>query len=389
MIKIPIAKPYLNQKELLLIEEVLNSGWLVQGPKVAMFEKQISKYLLSDYAIATTSCTTALHLSLLALGIGPGDEVILPSFTFIATANAIEYVGARPVFCDIDLSSYNIDVKKIPPLVSKNTKAIIPVHLFGLCANMNEIVEISKTYNLYIIEDAACALGSIFDNQYAGTFGHIGAFSFHPRKIITTGEGGMIITNNECVKNSVKTLRDQGSTASDHKRHEEGIHYLPEFKCLGYNYRMTDMQAAMGLAQLEKLDFIIEKRRSIAVKYDRAFLEIKFLKTPIEPDNYRHTYQSYVCLFMPENIDIENMEHLIKYRKVFVEYLSDNGIATRQGTHAVHLQKYYKDKYHIEEKIYPNSYVADKLTVALPLFVQMSDIEQEHVINTIRRFRCE
>jgi perosamine synthetase len=190
--RIPITKPFFGEEERKAILEPLESGWIVQGPKVAQFENLFAEFTGVPYAIATTSCTTALHLSLIAMGIGPGDEVILPSFTFVATANAIEYTGATPVFCDIDLNTFNIDVKEVPKKVTEKTKAIIPVHLFGLSADMKPILKIAEQHGLRVIEDAACGLGSYYDGRHVGTFGDSGCFSFHPRKAITTGEGGMI-----------------------------------------------------------------------------------------------------------------------------------------------------------------------------------------------------
>lgn len=217
--KIPITKPFLGEDEQKAILESLESGWIVQGPKVDEFERLFGEFTGAKYAIATTSCTTALHLSLVALQIGSGDEVILPSFTFVATANAIEYTGAKPVFCDIDLETFNIDVGEIQKKITKKTKAIIPVHLFGLSADMNPIMEIANQHGLRVIEDAACGLGSYYHGTHVGNFGEVGCFSFHPRKAITTGEGGMILTGDPDLMVTFKSLRDHGASKSDLNRH--------------------------------------------------------------------------------------------------------------------------------------------------------------------------
>ena len=263
--KIPITKPFFGQEDFEAVQEPLSTGWVVQGPKVKGFEEAVSTFTKAGYARATTSCTTALHLSLIAAGVGPGDEVILPAFTFIASANVIEYVGAKTVFVDIDLETFNMDVSKIEGAITNRTKAIMPVHLFGLCADMGPIMDVAARYRLQVIEDAACAIGSYYKGNHAGTIGTAGCLSFHPRKSITTGEGGMVLTNDSRIDHRVTILRDHGAEVSDLARHEGKGLLLPEYNVLGYNYRMTDLQGALGISQLSKLPYILEQKKKVGL----------------------------------------------------------------------------------------------------------------------------
>jgi len=376
---IPITKPYLGEEEKKAVNEVIDSGWLVQGKKVAEFEDMFCQYTGARFAKATTSCTTALHLALVALGLGPGDEVLLPAFTFIASANAIEYTGAKPVFIDIDLKTFNIDPLKVEKYLEKDKKegskvrAIMPVHLFGLCTDMDPIMELAAHYNLCVIEDAACALGSLYNSRHAGTIGHIGCFSFHPRKPITTGEGGMLTTNSPDVATVVQSLRDHGAATTDLTRHEKGDSLLPGYSILGYNYRMTDIQGAIGVEQMKKFPGIIKRKIEKAGRYNRGLQDIRWLQTPYVPKGYKHTYQSYVILTRDSQI-----------RNLAMWNLKEKGIATRQGTHAVHILDYYKQKYNIKANDYTNALAADERSLTLPLYPQMTSEEQEYVIEYIR-----
>jgi perosamine synthetase len=391
--KIPITKPCFGEKEGKAILETLRSGWVVQGPKVAEFERLFADFTGAKYAIATTSCTTALHLSLVAMGIGSGDEVILPSFTFVATANVVEYTGATPVFCDIDLNTFNIDVEQIRNKINRKTKAIIPVHLFGLSADMKPIKEIAKRHGLRVIEDAACGMGSYYHGEHVGTFGDVGCFSFHPRKAITTGEGGMLTTGDESLMVTFKSLRDHGASKSDLDRHvDRGGSLLPEFNQLGYNYRMTDIQGALGIAQMAAAREIIAVRKARAEKYHQMLKDEQWLKTPECPDGSIHSYQSYVCLLKlkdhswnSKQPNTEQISFLNKRRNDLMEQLGANGIAVRQGTHAVHALGYYKRKYRLKTEDYMNSFIAERLSITLPLYAQMNDDEQDFVGREIKR----
>jgi dTDP-4-amino-4,6-dideoxygalactose transaminase len=384
--KIPITKPFIGEEERKAILEPLETGWIVQGPKVAEFEKRFSEFTEVKYAIATTSCTTALHLSLVALGIGPGDEVILPSFTFVATANAIEYSGAKPVFCDINLRTFNMDTNEIESKITQKTKAVIPVHLFGLSADMKPIMEIARERHLRIIEDAACGLGSTYFGKHVGGFGDTGCFSFHPRKAITTGEGGMIVTEDEGLMMTFKSLRDHGASKSDLIRHVDlGGSLLPEFNQLGYNYRLTDIQGALGAAQMKNASRIIATRIAKAERYHQSLGEEEWLKIPECPLGYIHSYQSYVGLLkLSKKNRKQEISLLNQKRNRMMEQLWSKGIAVRQGTHAVHALRYYREKYRLRPEDYMNSFIAEQLSITLPLYVQMTDDEQDFVIRELK-----
>ncbi|MFW6134253.1 MAG: DegT/DnrJ/EryC1/StrS family aminotransferase [Elusimicrobiota bacterium] len=389
--KIPITKPYFTKQDKEIIQRPLQSGWVVQGPYVKELEQKYCEFTGSSYAVAMNSCTSTQFVASRCIDLKPEDEVVVPAFTWISTANSIEYLGAKPVFADINIDTFNIDAKKIEEKIISKTKAIYPVALFGLCANMEKISKIAKKHSLKIIEDAACSLGSRIKNKHCGTFGECGCFSMHPRKSITTGEGGILITDNKEIADMAASLRDHGADRTDLERHNQNKGFLlPEYKYLGYNYRLTDIQAALGVAQFNKLEEIIKKRRKIAKIYDQE-LNDSVLKTPHIPEDYFHSYQSYVCFYKYEefinamqNKKYKRIDKLNKQRNNFMLKLQKKGIATRQGTHAVHIQKYYKNKYSIDKFDYPFSYAADRLTVSLPLYPQMTKEEQEYVINGIK-----
>jgi len=386
--KIPIAKTEFTEQDLDSVRKVLESGWVVQGPVVKEFEDKWCNYTGTEYSVAVTSCTTALHLALIASDIKEGDEVILPSFTWIATANAIEYVGAKPVFCDIDLKTFNIDVSKIKNCITSKTKAIIPVHLFGLSVDMDIIIDISKDQELKVIEDSACGFGSYYKDIHTGNFGDFGCFSFHPRKAITTGEGGMITVKDHEYAELLRRLRDHGASKSDLQRHEGNKpYYLPDFGCLGYNYRMTDIQASLGLSQMQRADSIINRRNEIAEMYSTYLKDIEWLSTPSFSEDCRHGFQSYVCLFKPENITEKNIVKINQQRNKFMEYLFENGISTRPGTHAVHMLEYYKSKYSIKKTDFMNSYIADACSVSLPIFTGIKQNEIEFIADKIKLYK--
>ena len=284
MKNIPVTKPIIGEKEFSAIRTPLESGWLVQGPSVRKFEIMVAQYCNIPHAMATSSCTTALHLSLLSCGIQAGDAVLVPSFTYVATANAVEHAGGLPLFVDIDLETFNISCESAEALMDRCEnqgmplpKAIVPVHQFGLCADMGLILELSEKYSLKVIEDAACALGSMVEDNYAGTFGDAGCFSFHPRKVITTGEGGMAVTRDKATESLLRMLRDHGAEASDLSRHNGNTWDLPEFNLLGYNYRMTDLQGALGTVQMERLPELIRARQSLAETYRQLLDNIPWL----------------------------------------------------------------------------------------------------------------
>lgn len=389
--KIPITEPFFDDSEKHSVAELLEKGWIVQGPKVQLFEELVAKFTAAKFARATTSCTTALHLALLSCGIKQGDEVIVPSFTFVATANVVEYLKAKPVLVDIDLKTYNIDPQKIEEYVNKNgkkgkVKAIIPVHLFGLSADIYSILKISKTFNLKVIEDAACGLGAIYHGKHCGTFGDAGCLSFHPRKSITTGEGGMILTNNPEIAKKVSILRNHGASIPDWQRHLKKGYLLPEYNLVGYNYRMTDIQGAIGCEQMKKLKKILNRKRYLAKRYNKLLSDFGWLRLPYVPADCLHGWQSYVCLFSyeePKSIKI--VEKMSIKRNKLMDFLESSGISTRQGTHAVHLLGYYRKKYGFKTEEYFNSFIADQLSIALPLYYQMTETQQDYVVEMLKK----
>ena len=366
--KIPLAKPYFDSEELDEIKKVLDSGWVSQGPKVKEFEDKVVEYLGVKYAIAVTNCTAALHLSLLSIGITEGDEVLVADYTFPATGHSVLYCRAKPVFCDINPKTYNIDPNLIEDKITDKTKAIIPVHTFGQPAEMDEIMKIAKDYNLKIIEDAACAFGAKYKNDYAGTIGDIGCFSFHARKGITTGEGGMVVTNNKSLADIIRNLSVFGATSA-WDREKSNQFTIPEFTKVGYNYKMSDVTAAIGIAQLRKLDKIIERKRELAKYWDEKLQEIEFIESPYVSENVKHVYQSYVVL-VDRRINRNNM----------IETLLKNGIKTQIGTYASHIQPVYNsnDRCPISLDLFNRS-------LALPMYYQMKEKDIDAVVESLKK----
>jgi perosamine synthetase len=386
MRQIPITKPVLGEAELDAVRLPLESGWVVQGPRVEEFEASFAAFTGSAHAAATSSCTTALHIALAALGLKPGDEVIVPAFTWISTANVVEYLGATPVFCDVNLETYNIDVLQCESLVTERTVGIVPVHLFGLAAEIEPLLSLAERKGLWLVEDAACGFGSRRQGRHVGTFGTFGAFSFHPRKAITTGEGGMLTTSDPELDRLVRSLRDHGASRSDRDRHELGGGFLlAEYPYLGFNFRMTDIQGALGCAQMGRAEWILGRRRELAARYDELLADLEWLRTPIAPAGDVHGYQAYVCQFAPEKPDLDNVDEMHDRRNRLMLALEGQGIATRQGTHAVVLTRYYAEKYAIEPARFPAALLADRLTLTLPLFPQMTEEEQEHVVSALQQ----
>jgi perosamine synthetase len=378
---VPIARTSLLESEIQSVIEPLRTGWLVQGPKVREFEDKWSAFTGAKHSIAVTSCTTGLHLSLAALGLQPGDEVIVPALTWIATANVVEHLGGTVVFCDIDLNTFNMDVEQLKQKITPKTKAIIPVHLFGLAADMNEVNQIAKQHGLWVVEDAACGFGSRYHGQHVGTLGHAGCFSFHPRKAITTGEGGMITTNDDALAEKLRRLRDHGAAMTDLQRHLGARPYLlADHPDAGYNQRMTDIQAALGAAQMDRAADIITERQRLAKRYDEAFANLPWLATPAHVNDLEHSYQSYPCVFNPEPITPESIPRINQARNDWMDRLQKAGISTRPATHAVHMLTFYKEKYGLKPSDFPCAWAANDCSISLPLFHGMTELEQDYVI---------
>jgi len=382
---VPIARTNLTEDEIASLLGPLRSGWLVQGPQVQSFEDKWCAFTGSPYSLAVTSCTTGMHLAVVALGLKPGDEVIVPAFTWVSTANVIEHQGATPVFCDIDLETFNIDVAQIEGLITERTVGIMPVHLFGLAADMDPIMTIAIKNGLWVIEDAACGFGATYNGQHVGYFGNAGVFSFHPRKAITTGEGGMFTSSDGVLATKVQQLRDHGAVMSDLQRHLGPKPYLlADHIYAGYNQRMTDIQGALGSKQMDRATAIVEERRGIAAEFDAAFAHLDWLRTPKVPEGYVHGYQSYPCMFRPEVAsDPYQLAAVNAARNRWMEALQAAGISTRPATHAVHMLTYYAEKYDLRPEDFPNARVANDCSISLPLFHGMTDTDKTHLINTV------
>jgi len=350
---IPITKPALGEEEARAPFDSIKSGWVTQGPKVAEFEKAVAAYVGARHGVATTSCTTGLHLALASLGVGPGDEVIVPSFTFIASANAILYTGATVVFCEIDPRTYNADPADIEKRITKRTKAIMPVDQIGLPCDIGAINEVAKRHGVDVVEDAAPAIGGAYKGRKVGSNAHQTVFSFHPRKVITTGEGGMITTDDDALADKARKLR----------AHHE----------LGFNYRMTDIQASIGLVQIRRLDELLRIRVEKAKRYDRELGRIGGLAVPSVPPYATHTYQSY-CLRLTKDARVERDELMAR--------LLRRGIATRRGVMASHLEQVYRDR--VGRVALPVTEEASRTTMLIPLFAAMTDDEQTYVIESLR-----
>jgi dTDP-4-amino-4,6-dideoxygalactose transaminase len=373
--RIPITRPFTGEEEAEAAAAAVRSGWLSQGPRVQEFESAVAAYVGARHGIATTNCTAALHLALLAVGVGPGDEVICPSFSFIATANAIRHAGAEPVFVDIDPRTYNIDPQLIPNAITSRTRAIMPVDQIGLAADIPAILEIASQHGLPVIEDAAPALGAAIGGQPVGRLSRLTCFSFHPRKSITTGEGGMITTDDEDAAERLRRLRSHAASTSALWRHQSGTTDFEEYCELGYNYRMSDVHAAIGLAQLGKLDWILAERRRLAERYSALLAGDERIVPPYEPPTYMHTFQSY-CVRL-------HTGGRGPARASIMAELAAQGIATRKGVMATHLEPTYRSQ--MPDVSLPVTETAADETLLLPLYAGMTEAEQDTVVSALRR----
>jgi perosamine synthetase len=371
---ISIARPYLNEEDAQAAYDTILSGWITQGPRVAEFEEKFATYTGAAYAVAASNCTTALHLSMIVSGIGKDDEVICPSMSYIATANSIKYVGAKPVFAEVDPKTYNLDPVDTVKKISSATKAILLVHQIGMPADIDRFREICEKHNLKLIEDAACAVGSTYKGKKIGCHSELVCFSFHPRKVISTGDGGMITTNRKDHYERLKLLRQHGMSVNDRVRHLSDKIIFEDHLEVGYNYRMTDIQAAVGIKQLEKLDRLIEERRKIAARYQQAFKDIDCITLPSEPAGYFSNYQSY-SIYLKTNSPVS--------RNDLMQKLLDAGIATRRGVMTAHRETAYKDQYK-EVHLPVSEDLADR-SIVIPLYVPMKNEEVESVIENIRK----
>ena len=372
-----ITAPSFDEKEIKLLRQCLASGWVTQGPMTSEFENQVATLHSARFALATTSCSAALHLSTMALNLKSGDEVIIPAFTWVTSAHAAEYVGAKAVFVDVDPNTFNIDPSLIEQAITPQTKAIVVVHLFGLAADMDPILKIAQKYNLAIIEDAACAIGATYKGTPVGAIGDIGCFSFHPRKIITTGEGGMLTTNHEDIAKRIQSLRNHGATGAIEDIALQGPWTMSSFDILGYNLRLSDIQAAVGIAQLDKLKGLMQERRHAADTYFEFLKNVESLQLSNPKDllNQGHTYQSYV---------VKIRDGGVQKRNEIMQKLALHEIQTRPGTHSVPGLGYYKKKYNLLSEDFPIAKECEELTITLPIFPKITFGDQEKVCTIIK-----
>jgi perosamine synthetase len=369
--QVPFARPEFGDEEARAVAEVLRSGWVSQGPAVARFEELFAQLAGTRHAVAVSSCTTALHLALVLAGVEPGDEVICPSYSFIATANAALYIGATPIFADIEPDTWNIDPDDALRRLSPRTKAIVPVHQVGLAADLDRLSPLPP--GVTIVEDAACAIGSTYRGRPVGSHGNIACFSFHPRKTLSTGEGGMITTDDAEIADRARRLRSHGASVSAWSRNASNGVVFEEYRELGFNYRMSDIQAAIGVAQVPKVPRLLALRRAAADRYDAAFRELRQLQVPARPAYADHAFQSYAIRLTGE---------CGRHRDSVLRALVDRGISCRRGIPPIHLEPLYRDRF--GPISLPVTEDVASRSLFIPLYASLSESDQDRVIVAVR-----
>ena len=366
-----LTEPLFDDAEIELVRRCLESKWVTQGPLTAQFERLFAARHEVGHALATTSCTAALHLAAIALGLKAGDEVIVPAFTWVTSAHCAEYVGARPVFVDIELGTFNLDPAAVERALTPRTRAIVAVHLFGKAAPMDEVMAIARRRHLGVIEDAACAVGTRYNGRLVGAIGDIGCFSLHPRKVITTGEGGFVTTNRDDLARLVKSIRNHGSTGLAEGADPTRPYTMSTFNNLGFNLRLSDIQSAVGIAQMQKLDQLLGERRRLAERYTTMLAGAPGVICP--EDDAGHTYQSYVIRVAGGRVE----------RNRVMDRMAAADIQTRPGTHAVHRLGYYASKYSLSPEQFPNAIAAEDTSITLPIFPGMTEQQQRQVVDVL------
>lgn len=362
---IPLARVSFDEAEERNVLAALRSGWVGQGPRVAEFETRFARRVGAAEAVATSSCTGALFLALRSLGIGPGDEVIVPSLSFIASANAIVHCGAEPVFVDVDPRTYNIDPARIEEAVGPKTRAVMPIHQVGVPADLAAISDVASATGLQVIEDAACAVGVTYQGQPIGSSGNLACFSFHPRKVLTTGEGGMITTHDPELAARLRRLRHQGMTVSDLDRHHSASLIIEAYPEVGYNFRMSDIQAAVGLAQLDKLDSLVARRRECAARYGELLAPESRVVAPFIPAGTEPNFQSYLIRLRDCGAEDRNR---------VIEHLQQRGISTRRGLMAAHREAPHRRARRGDGL--PHTELATDQTMCIPMHAELTADEQ-------------
>ena len=374
---IPIARPSFDEREADAARRAILSGWVTQGPEVAAFETEFATYLGARHACAVSSGTTALHLALLAVGVQPGDEVVTVSHSFIATANAIRYCGATPLFVDVDPTTFNIDPRQVARAIGPRTRAILAVHQMGMPCDLEALSAISVAHGVPMVEDAACAIGSEIRvdggwERIGRPRGAVACFSLHPRKLLSTGDGGMVTTADPEIDRQIRLLRQHGMTASDRQRHEANAVTFESYATLGYNYRLTDIQGAIGRAQLVRLPDAIARRRALAARYATLLAGVAGLGVPGEPAWARSNYQSY-CVRLPDGVD----------QRTVMQRMLDEGIATRRGIMCAHREAAYPEGTWTAPGSLAESERAQDRCVILPLFHDLSEASQDRVVASL------
>ena len=373
MMKVPFFVPWINNDDKKAVLKTLDQRWLTNGPNLKKFEENFHNFIGTKYSIGVGSATQALHLALRTINISKGDEVIVPTFTFAATANAVLYCGAKPVFCDVDLDSYNILADEIKKKISRKTKAVIVVHYGGQACDMEQIKKITKNNDLHLIEDCAHACGSTYKNKKCGNIGTMGCFSFYPTKVITTGEGGMISTNNKKFSEKLRMLRSQGLSIQSKDREKKGK-WNYDVVDLGYNYRLDEIRSSLGISQLNRIKKINNLRKRIAEKYDKLLKEIEGISIPKRKSNRDHIFHLYTIKIEPNYHETRNN----LFKKLF-----DKGIGTAVQYVPLHLMSYYKN-YLSKSDLFPNADLLGKQVLSLPIFPTMTDKQIQYVVNQLK-----
>jgi perosamine synthetase len=370
--RVPLARPSFDEREEKAVAEVLRSGWVTQGPRVGAFEERFAETVGAAHAVAVSSATAALFLSLRALGVGPGDEVVVPSLSFIASANAVAHAGATPVFADVDPRTYDLDPAAVEAALGPATRAVLAVHQLGMPAELDALQRIADRSGVALVEDAACAVGSRYRGRPVGGSGNLACFSFHPRKVLVTGEGGMITTSDGDLAARLRRLRHQGMSVSDLERHRAERVVFERYDEIGYNFRLSDLHAALGLVQLEKLPQLLEHRRRLAARYARALSALPRLEAPFVPEHVEPNFQSYIVRLTGARCE---------ERDALIQALQGRGVATRRGLMAIHREACYReDGPGRAGGPLPHTEAAADQTLVIPLYPELSDEEQDYVV---------